>query len=131
MLAVDYPILNLFWTIMIVFLWVAWIILVIRVISDIFRNHDMKGLSKAFWLIFVILVPWLGVLGYLIAHGAEMSSREVGRQQAAQDHFASYVRETAGPGTGAADELTKLAALRDSGVLTDEEFASQKTKLLA
>lgn len=131
MLAADYPILNLFWTIMFFFLWVAWIILVFRVIVDIFRNEDTKGLSKALWLIFVILIPWLGALVYLIAHGGGMSGREVGRQQAAQDEFEAYVRRAAGPAAGTADELTKLAALRDSGVLTDEEFAAQKAKILA
>lgn len=131
MLAADYPILNLFWTIMFFFLWVAWIILVFRVIMDVFRNDDMNGLSKAFWLIFVILIPWLGVLVYLIAHGGEMSGREIGRQQAAQDEFAAYVRQVAGPAAGSADELTKLAALRDSGALTDEEFAAQKAKILS
>lgn len=131
LLAFDYPILNLFWTMMFFFLWVAWIILVFRVIMDIFRNHDTNGLSKAFWLIFVILIPWLGVLAYLIKHGAEMSSREVGRQVAMQDDFASYVRQAAGPATSSADELTKLAGLRDSGVITEEEFVAQKTKILA
>lgn len=130
MLAADFPILNVFFTIAFFFLWVAWILLVVRVIMDIFRNHDMKGVSKALWLIFVVVLPWLGVLGYLIAHGDEMSSREVGRQQAVQEEFAAYMRQTAGPASGTADELTKLAALRDSGVLSDDEFAAQKAKIL-
>lgn len=131
MLAYDYPILGLFWTMMIFFLWIAWILLVFRVIADVFRNHEMKGLTKAFWLIFVIIIPWLGVLVYLLTNGSAMTGRDVERQQEMQDEFASYVRQNAGPGASAADELTKLAGLRDSGVITDEEFAAQKTKLLA
>jgi hypothetical protein len=131
MLAYDYPILGLFWSMMIFFLWFAWIMLVFKVIMDLFRNDDMKGLMKAFWLIFVIIVPWLGVLVYLLVNGTQMTGRDVEREQAMQDEFASYVRQTAGPANGSADELTKLAGLRDSGVITDEEFAAQKSKLLA
>ncbi len=131
MLAYDYPILGIFWTMMIFFLWVAWIMLVFRVIMDVFRNDQMKGLTKAFWLIFVIIIPWLGVLIYLLVNGAEMSGRDIERQQAMQDQIDSYVRQAAGPGVSSADELAKLAGLRDSGVLTDDEFAAQKAKLLA
>lgn len=131
LLAYDYPILGLFWTMMIFFLWIAWIMLVFRVITDLFRDDDMKGLTKAFWLIFVIIVPWLGVLIYLLTNGTAMTGRDIEQQQAMQDQFDSYVRQAAGPGAGSADELTKLAGLRDSGVITDEEFAAQKSKLLA
>jgi hypothetical protein len=131
MLAYDYPILGLFWSMMIFFLWFAWIMLVFRVIMDVFRNDEMGGFAKALWLIFVIVVPWFGVLIYLIVNGSDMAKRNIDQQQAAQDEFASYVRQTAGPATSSADELTKLAGLRDSGVITDEEFAAQKTKLLA
>jgi hypothetical protein len=130
MLAYDYPILGLFWSMMIFFLWFAWIMLVFRVIMDVFRNDEMGGFAKALWLIFVIIVPWFGVLIYLLANGSDMTKRSIREQQAAQDEFASYVRTTAGSGSSA-DELTKLAGLRDSGVITDEEFAAQKTKLLA
>ena len=131
MFAYDYPILGIFWSMMIFFLWFAWIMLVFRIIMDVFRNDEMSGFGKAAWLIFVILVPWIGVLIYLIVNGNDMAKRSVAQQQAAQDDFASYVRETAGPSAGSADELSKLAGLRDSGVLTDEEFAAQKAKLLA
>ncbi len=131
MLAYDYPLLGLFWSMMIFFLWFAWIMLVFRIIMDVFANHEMNGVMKAFWLIFVIILPWFGVLIYLIANGSDMAQRNVDRQQDAQDEFASYVRQTAGPANGSADELTKLAGLRDSGVLTDEEFTAQKSKLLA
>lgn len=105
----------------------AWIILVFRVIVDVFRNQEMSGVSKALWLILVVLIPWLGVLAYLIAHGGDMASREIGRQQAAQDEFAAYIRQAAGPTGSAADELTKLAGLRDNGVITEEEFAAQRS----
>lgn len=130
MFAYDYPLLGVFWTLMIFFLWFAWIMLLFRTIGDIFRNRDMGGAGKAFWLIFVIILPWLGVLIYLVAHGADMTRRDYEQQQAQQDAFASYVRDTAGSG-GSADELVKLAGLRDQGVITDEEFAAEKTKLLA
>ncbi len=132
MLAYDYPVLGVFWSMMIFFFWVAWIVLLFRVIGDIFRNHSIGGFSKALWLIFVIVIPWLGVLIYLLANGDDMGRRNVAQQQASQDAADSYIRETAGSGGGgSADELTKLAALRDSGVLTDDEFAAQKAKLLA
>ncbi len=132
MFAYDYPVLGVFWSMMIFFFWVAWIVLLFRVIGDIFRNHSIGGFSKALWLIFVIVIPWLGVLIYLLANGDDMGRRNVAQQQASQDAADSYIRETAGSGGGgSADELTKLAALRDSGVLTDDEFAAQKAKLLA
>jgi hypothetical protein len=131
MLAYDYPVLGVFWSMMIFFFWVAWIVLLISVIADIFRNHSIGGFAKALWLIFVIVVPWLGVLIYLLVNGADMGRRNVAKQQASQDAADSYIREAAGSGGGSADELTKLAALRDSGVLTDDEFTTQKAKLLA
>lgn len=130
MLAYDYPILGLFWSMMIFFLWIAWIILVFRVIMDVFRNNEMGGFAKALWLIFVIIVPWFGVLIYLIVNGSDMTKRSMQEQQAAQDEFATYVRNTAGSASSA-DELAKLAGLRDSGALTEAEFAAQKAKLLA
>ena len=113
---------------LIFFIWIAWIMLVFRVITDIFANSEMKGIAKAFWLLFVIVLPWLGVLIYLIVNGTSMTDRSIERAQAAQDDFSAYVRQAAG---SSADELTKLAGLRDSGVLTEQEFAAQKAKLLA
>ncbi len=131
MLAVDYPILNLFFTIMFFFLWVAWIVLVFRVIADVFRNDDLSGGAKALWLFLVVLIPWLGVLAYLLSHGADMSHREIRRQVETRNEFEAYLRETAGGRVSTADELTKLAALRDIGIITDAELAAQKAKLLA
>ena len=131
MLAYDYPLLGLFWTLAIWFLFFAWIMLVFRVIVDIFRSHDMGGFSKALWSIFVIIVPWLGVLVYLIARGKSMSDRDYERAQAQQDQFQAYVKDVAATNGGTADELTKLASLKAQGVLTDAEFAQQKAKILA
>ena len=131
MLAYDFPILGLFWTMLIFFLWMAWIVLLFRTILDVFRSDDLGGGMKAFWTIFIVAIPWFGVLVYLIARGGGMTQRQIAEQQAHQDAFASYVRETAGSGTSASDELNKLVDLRDRGVITDAELAAQKSKLLA
>ena len=130
MFAYDYPILGLFWTMLIFFLWFAWIMLLFRVFADIFRADDMGGFAKALWSIFVIIVPFLGVFIYLIVNGRAMGERDIASAQRQDAEFQDYVRRTAG-GTGTADELAKLTGLRDSGVLSDEEFATQKAKLLA
>jgi hypothetical protein len=131
MLAYDYPILGLFWTMLIFFLWMAWIILLFRVFADIFRNKEASGISKALWTIFVILVPFLGVFIYLCVEGRHMAHRDLSRAQENEAAFQSYVRETAGSGASSADELAKLAELHSSGVLSDAEFATQKAKILA
>jgi len=132
MLAYDYPILGIFWTMLIFFLWFAWILLLFKVFGDLFRNRQMGGGAKAFWCIFVILVPFLGVFIYLIAHGRSMAERDVEVAQTQEEAFRSYVRDTAGTGaTSTADQLTKLTDLKDRGVLTDGEYAQQKAKLLA
>ena len=129
MLAYDYPILGLFWTMLFFFIWIAWIMLLFHVLVDVFRS-DMKGVSKALWAIFVIVIPWLGVLVYVIANGDDMSRRNIEAARNQQAEMDSYIRNTAGSG-GTADEIAKLAELRQQGVLSDEEFAQQKTKLLA
>lgn len=132
MLAYDYPLLGVFWTIMIWFLWIAWIVLLFRVIADIFRSHDLKGWAKALWAIFVIVAPWLGVLMYLIVRGHSMTDRDIQQAQAQDAAFRSYVQDAAGSrGAGTAGELAKLAELKAQGVITDAEFAQQKAKLLA
>ena len=130
MLAYDYPLLGLFWTMLWFFLWIAWIILLFRIFGDIFRSRDMGGWGKALWSIFVILVPFLGTFVYLIARGKSMFERDVEEAQTRQQAFDDYVRQTAGSGGSAADELTKLSALKDQGVITEAEFAAQKAKLL-
>ena len=131
MFAYVYPLLGVFWSMLIFFLWIAWFMLLFRIIADIFRSADLGGLAKTMWFIFVIFLPFLGVLVYCIARGGSMTERaysDASAQQAAMDQ---YVRQTAGSGGGTADELVKYAALRDQGVITDAEFATKKAQLLA
>jgi Short C-terminal domain/Phospholipase_D-nuclease N-terminal len=129
MLAYNYPILDILWTMIEFFLFFIWIWLLIVVFMDIFRSHDMGGLAKALWVIFVIILPYLGVLIYLIARGGSMHERAAAQAAQQQKAFDSYVRETAGSGSSA-DELSKLADLKAKGVITDAEFEAQKAKLL-
>ena len=130
MFAYDYPILGLFWTMFIFFLWFAWLMLLFKVFADIFRSEDLGGFSKAIWTIGVIILPFLGVFVYVIARGKSMGERDIARAKEQDAAFRSYVQDAAGSTTGTADELARLAQLRDSGVLTDAEFAQQKAKLL-
>ena len=132
MLAYDYPLLGAFWTFLWFFLWIIWIFILVRVIFDIFRSHDLGGWGKAGWLIFVIILPFLGVFVYVIARGKGMSERDVQQAQSQEQQFRSYVQQAAASGSGTpADELGKLAELRDKGVITPEEFEAQKAKILA
>jgi len=125
------PVLDLFFTILWITLLFMWFWLVISIFADIFRS-EMKGIAKAAWAIFVIILPLLGVLIYLIVHGDDMRQRDIDRAAAIQKAQTDYIRSVAGDsGGGAADELTKLAALKEQGVLSDEEFQAQKAKLLA
>lgn len=128
----NYPLLNLFLTMLYFFLFIAWIWLLIVVLGDIFRSADMGGWAKAIWCIFIIVIPWLGVLVYLIARGGSMHERNRKDAEQAEAAFRQYVQQAAGtPGTSTADQLAKLAELKQSGVLTDAEFAAEKAKLLA
>jgi hypothetical protein len=129
--AYDYPLLGVFWTMLWWFLWIAWIVLLFRVIGDIFRSRDIGGWAKALWTIFVVALPFLGVFAYVLARGDSMTDRDVEVAQAQQAAFRSYVQDAAGSDGGTADELSKLADLKSQGVITDAEFASQKAKLLA
>jgi len=129
MLAYDYPILGLFWSMLIFFLFVAWLMLLFRVFIDIFRS-DMGGLAKGIWSIFVILVPFLGVLIYVIVHGDGMRNRDIADAKQNEAAVQYYIQQAAGSG-GVASELSKLSDLHASGVLTDAEFDAQKAKLLA
>ena len=132
MFAYDYPLLGIFWTMLWFFLWFAWIVILIRVFADIFRSKDMGGFAKALWSIFVILVPFLGVFVYLIARGHHMAERDIADAQSREQAFQSYVKDVAGSGqASSADELVKLAALKDQGVITEAEFQQQKAKILA
>jgi Short C-terminal domain/Phospholipase_D-nuclease N-terminal len=129
-LAADYPFLEIVWTMLIFFLWITWFWMLITVFGDIFRRHDLSGLGKTGWLIFTIVLPYLGVFIYLITQGEEMAKRNIAQAQAQQAQFNDYVRETAGSG-GAAAEIEKAKQLRDSGAITDAEFEAIKAKALA
>ncbi len=126
------PILDLFWAMLWFFLFFIWIWLLITVFVDIFRS-DMSGWAKAGWVIFVIVLPLLGVLIYLIAQGKNMQERSLKQAQDQDKAMRSYIQDAAGTSgqASAADEVSKLAALRDAGTITDEEFASAKAKLLS
>lgn len=130
MLAYTYPLLNIFWTMFMVFAFVLWIWLLIYIFMDIFRSHDIGGFAKAVWVIFIIVLPLIGVLVYLIARGGTMQQRTVEQAKQQQQAFDDYVRKTAGGG-GTADELAKLADLRDKGAISEDEFQAQKAKLLS
>jgi predicted PurR-regulated permease PerM len=130
LVAADYPFLDVLWTMFIFFLWIIWFFLLFRVIVDIFRRKDIGGGSKTLWLLFVILLPFLGVFVYLIVNSNEMADRDVKSAQASQQQFDSYVKDVAGSG-GAAAEIDKAKQLLDSGAITQEEFNSLKAKALA
>jgi hypothetical protein len=130
MLAYDYPLLNVFWTMLWIFLFFIWIWLLIAIFADIFRSQDMGGFAKALWVIFVIIVPFLGVLVYLIARGGKMREHAMQQAQAEDQAFRGYVQEVAA-GSGTADQLAKLADLKDRGVLSEAEFEAEKAKLLS
>ncbi len=131
MLAYDYPILGVFWTMLMLFIWIAWLFLLFQVIFDIFRSHDMGGWAKAAWFLLVILLPLLGVLIYVLARGDGMRERDLQRAKDQQDQMDAYVRQAAGTSGGVADELSKLNDLQSSGVITAEQFEAQKAKLLS
>jgi len=126
----SYPALSVFWTIVEVFLWVLWFWILIMVIIDIFRSADLSGWGKALWFLFVLFIPLIGVLCYLIVRGSTMHERARQQQRQQDEAFRSYVQEAAGP-TSSADELTKLAGLRDHGVITNAEFEQEKSRILS
>jgi hypothetical protein len=126
----SYPLLNAFWTIVIIFLWVIWFWILITVFIDLFRSRDLSGWAKALWFIFILLIPLIGVLVYLIVRGSKMHQHEVQDAQAQDREFRRYVQEAAGS-QSSADELAKLADLRDRGVITAEEFNREKAKILS
>jgi membrane protein implicated in regulation of membrane protease activity len=126
----SYPLLGAFWTILEIFLWVLWIWVLIYVFIDIFRSHDLSGWARALWFIFVLFIPLIGVLVYLIARGDKMHERAVQQVQQQDREARQYIQEAASSGTPA-DQLTKLADLRDRGVITAGEFEREKAKILA
>ena len=126
----SYPVLGAFWTILMIFLWVIWFWILITIFIDLFRSRDLSGWAKALWFIFILLIPLIGVLVYLIVRGSKMHQHEVQDAQAQDREFRRYVQEAAGS-QSSADELAKLADLRDRGVITAEEFNREKAKILS
>ncbi|HXB37870.1 MAG TPA: SHOCT domain-containing protein [Acidimicrobiales bacterium] len=132
MIASSYPVLDAFLTMLYFFLFIIWIWLLITVFIDIFRSSDMGGGAKALWVIFVIILPFLGVFVYLLARGGKMHERAAAEAAQQQQAFDSYVRQAAGTeGADTASQLSKLADLKSQGVITDAEFEAQKAKVLA
>jgi hypothetical protein len=132
MVLADWQVGEVFLSFLWFFLFFIWIWLLITVFADIFRDHEMSGWAKAAWVIFVIILPYLGVFVYLIARGGSMAQRAVKQQQQAQEQFDSYVKSVAGSGgaTSTADELARLADLKSQGVISDAEFEQLKAKAL-
>ncbi len=131
MFAYSYPLLGIFWTMLWFFAFFIWIWLLIVVFTDIFRSHDMGGFAKALWCIFIIILPLLGVLIYLIARGGSMQERQARVAQQQDQAFREYVQDAASSGGNSADQLAKLAQLKDSGAITDAEFQAGKAKILS
>jgi predicted PurR-regulated permease PerM len=130
-IAADYPFLDVFWSMLIFFLWIAWFFVLFRVIADIFRRHDIGGGGKTLWIIFVILLPFLGVFVYLIAEGSKMGERDVSQVRQSQEQFDDYVRSVSAGGGGSAAEIEKAKQLLDSGAITAQEFEQLKQRALA
>jgi hypothetical protein len=127
----SYPLLNVFWTIFEIFLWVIWIWILIWIFIDIFRSRDLSGWAKALWFLFVLFIPLIGVLVYLIVRGDSMHERAVQDARRQDADFRQYVQHAAASApANTADQLTKLADLRDRGVITPEEFEREKAKVL-
>jgi ABC-type multidrug transport system fused ATPase/permease subunit len=131
MLAYTYPLLDLFGTMLGLFVFIIWFWLLIVIFGDIFRSRDMGGGAKALWVIFIIILPFLGIFVYLIARGGKMHERAEAAAAAQQKAFDEYVKQAAGSSGSSADQLAKLADLKAQGVLTDAEFEAQKAKILS
>jgi phospholipase D-like protein/putative oligomerization/nucleic acid binding protein len=129
--AADYPFLNILWTMILFFFWVAWIWVLVMIIGDLFRRRDTSGWTKALWTIVLIILPFLGVLSYLIVNGQGMSERSAQQVRDNRAQFDEYVQSVAQPAHGAASEIEKAKGLLDSGAITQAEFDSLKAKVLA
>ena len=129
-LAADYPFLSVMWSMLVFFAWVIWFWLLITVFADLFRRHDIGGGAKVLWMIFVIILPYLGVFIYLITQNQGMGERNLARAQEQQSQFDAYVQSAAGSG-GSAAEIEKAKALLDSGAITQAEYDALKQKALA
>lgn len=128
--AYDFPLLSIFFSMMWFFLLIVWIMTIFHVIGDVFRSRDMGGVTKALWLLFVIVTPFLGVFLYLVSRGDKMTQHAIEDAQARDAAMKSYVRQAAGT-SGPADQLAQLASLRDSGVISDADYEAGKAKILS
>lgn len=133
----DYPLLELFWTMLWFFLWIMWLFLLFKIVTDVLRDHELSGWGKAGWLILCLLLPFIGVLVYVIVRGTGMTEREMARAKQSEAAFQDYIRRSAagspagsGAGGGGAAELSRLAELKEKGALTEEEFQKARAKLL-
>ncbi|MGW4780132.1 PLDc N-terminal domain-containing protein [Streptomyces filamentosus] len=135
----DYPLLDVFWSMFWFFLWIMWIFLLVKIVNDVFRDHGLSGWGKAGWLLLCVLLPFVGVLVYVVARGPDMTRRDAERARASEAVFQDYVRRTtrtapsgpAAPVRDRADELARLERLRDGGALTEAEFQRATAKLPA
>ena len=130
MVAADYPLLDVFWTMLIFFAWVAWFMILFRVLADIFRRHDMGGGGKTLWIIFVLFLPFLGVFVYLISQGREMAQRDVKQHVESRQQFDDYVRTVATDTGGPAAEIERAKQLLDTGAISQAEFDAIKARAL-
>ena len=126
----SYPLLNIFWSMFVFFIWILWIWILIWIIIDIFRSHDLGGFAKAMWFLFIIFIPLIGVLVYLIARGGKMHEHAAQQAQQQDREFRAYVQDAAGS-QSSADQLAKLADLRERGAISADEFAREKAKVLS
>jgi general stress protein CsbA len=129
-LAADYPFMDVLWTMIIFFAWVAWIWMLIVIFTDVFRRRDIGGWAKAAWIVFMIVLPFIGVLAYLIAQHDGMAQRQADAMSQAQQQTDEYIRSVATNGGGAADQIAKGKELLDSGAITQAEFDSLKARAL-
>jgi Short C-terminal domain/Phospholipase_D-nuclease N-terminal len=127
---VNYPLLDIFLTMLWFFVWCVWIFLVVWTLLQVFRRRDLSGVAKALWTVFIIFLPLIGVLSYLIVRGGDLANEQVDMYGAPQDEAARAYGRHEAQGRQSADELSKLADLRDRGVITDEEFQKGKVQLL-
>ncbi|MER5711424.1 SHOCT domain-containing protein [Streptomyces sp. NPDC042898] len=131
----DYPLLGLFWTMLWFFLWIMWLFLLFKIVTDIFRDRELSGWAKAGWLILCLVLPFVGVLVYVIVRGMGMTQRETAHAEETEAAFQDYIRTSAAGSSsvsgGGADELARLADLKEKGALTEEEFRKAKARLLA
>jgi Phospholipase_D-nuclease N-terminal len=129
-LAADYPFLNIFWTMILFFSWVIWIWMLVVILTDVFRRRDISGWAKAAWTVFLIVLPFIGVLTYLIVQGEGMNARRIEESQVAKSQFDDYVKTVAAQDAPAA-QIERAKGLLDSGTITAVEFESLKAKALA